>query len=97
MLEGIKAKITGDVISAYLGGVAHSETLEELVAPSKAVIQQIVSLVMPKLRVEYVPEDLEMPQDRLDEERKDEVSFDERISAWARRLKATLERKANEI
>jgi hypothetical protein len=47
---------------------------------------------MPGIRIDYVPVDKEMPQDNLllNEERKDELKYDEKIIKYVHRLKRAI-------
>ena len=53
---------------------------------------------MPRIRIEYVPFDIEMPQDNLllNEERKDELKFDEKIVNYVYRLKRAISQRVAE-
>lgn len=89
MIEQIKAKITGEVIGTYLGSLMRCKSVEELVQPSTAMIQEIVTLVLPTMRIDYAPYVERMPQDPEDEV-KDEASFDRQITVWTRALKSSI-------
>ncbi len=47
---------------------------------------------MPRMRIEYVPVDREMPQDNLllNEERKEELKYDEKMVNYIHRLKSAI-------
>ncbi len=53
---------------------------------------------MPSIRIEYVPIDGEMPQDNLllNEERKDELNYDEKIIQHVHRLKKSISQRIEE-
>jgi hypothetical protein len=67
----------GEITHSYGLSAQRSDSLDSLVQCTKAMIQQVVTLTMPKIRVDYIPLDREMPQDDLiNEERKDEMTYD---------------------
>ncbi len=71
-------------------------TLADLQAPSKLMMKQVTDLVFTKLRFELIPVD--MPQDILGEESKDNIISSERkLVQWMREFDAKIKRKTEEI
>ncbi len=54
---------------------------------------------MPRMRIEYIPTDREMPQDNLllNEERKDELRHDEKMVKYIHRLKSAIFQRVEEL
>jgi hypothetical protein len=58
-VEEIKRKVTFELLSTFVQSVQRCMNVEELIAPTKSMFQQVAALILPKVRVEYVS--LEMP------------------------------------
>ena len=69
----MKKRVTFEILSSYVQSVQRSATLDELASHSKTMFKQVADLVLPKLSIDYVHN--EMPQDDLNlEERKDQMT-----------------------
>ncbi len=73
MIDEIKYKIV-DLVNGYSSQVLHSKTDVDALTVTKATFQQIVQLIAPNTRIEYLEPGKAMPQDK--EERKDQIAFD---------------------
>lgn len=94
MIESIKEKIGQVVTSTYLKAVSKCETPDDLIEPSKALIAQVIALVLPTMHVRYMPNDCDAPQDMVDEESKDDFPFDLKISRQVSLLKSTISKRS---
>ena len=92
-VQDVKAKIMHEVYTAYVSSIKPCLTLQDMIQPSKLMIDQVVELIMPGTKVQFNDEK-DMPQDQLLEESKDDVSLEEKIAFWVQKLTAAMERKA---
>ena len=92
-VQDIKVKIMHEVYTAYVSSIKPCLTLQDMIQPSKLLIEQVVELIMPGTKVQFNDEK-DMPQDQLLEESKNDVSLEEKIAFWVQKLTAAMERKA---
>jgi hypothetical protein len=75
-VQDVKIKIMHEVFSFYLAKITPCVTLQDMVQPSKMMMEQLSSLVMPGIQVHF-SDVKDMPQDQMIEEYKEEVPLDE--------------------
>ncbi len=76
LVQDIKAKIIHEVYTAYVSSIKPCLTLQEMIQPSKLMLEQVISLVMPGTLVKFT-DVKDMPQDQLIEESKNEESLED--------------------
>ncbi len=92
LIQEIIAKIAFEVLTTYMAAVNTCATIVDLQAPSKLMMKQVTDLVFPKLRFELMAVD--MPQDVLGEESKEQVVSSERkLVKWMRELETAIKNK----
>jgi hypothetical protein len=64
MIEELKFKLLS-VTHSFASSIICSQTKELLLSSSMTAIQQISSLIMPKIRIDYLDLEKDMPQDTL--------------------------------
>ncbi len=92
-VQDIKAKIIHEVYTAYVSSIKPCLTLQEMIQPSKLMLEQVISLVMPGTVVQFT-DVKDMPQDQLIEESKNEESLEDQITFWVKKLTTAMEKKA---
>jgi hypothetical protein len=92
-VQDIKIKIMHEVYTAYVSSIKPCLTLQDMIQPSKLMIEQVVELIMPGTKVQFNGVN-EMPQDQLLEESKDDVSLEEKMLFWVQKLTISMEKKA---
>ena len=96
LIQEIKGKIAFEVLTTYMAAVNTCATIVDLQAPSKLMMKQVTDLVFPKLRLELMAVD--MPQDVLGEESKDQVESSKgKLVKWMKELETEIEIKKVEI
>ena len=79
--------IVGDYLSAYLSSAAFCFTVEDLVDPTKKMINQVAALVLPRFRVDYVPNSC--PQE-FEEVHKVTSSTEQKITILIKKLRVAI-------
>ncbi len=82
-----------EVFSSYVTNINPCLTLQDMIQPSKTMIEQVSTLVMPGIQVRFT-DIKDMPQDHLAEESKDEVPLDEQITFWVQKLTTAINSRA---
>lgn len=80
----------------YLATVAACDTLASLVQPTKDMVRTLVKAVLPDMRVEYLADTDQMPQDDgVDEESKDDQrSYELKIAILFSKMRNALSRNS---
>ena len=87
--EEVKKKITVGLLETYMQSIQQCASLQDLIAPTKNMIEKVTEIVIPKFRLDYVPVD--MPQDILnDEESKDQLTSEQKLITLIRQLQRTI-------
>ena len=52
-VQDVKAKIMHEVYTAYVSSIKPCLTLQDMIQPSKLMIEQVVELIMPGTKVQF--------------------------------------------
>lgn len=93
----IKGKITGEITSEYVSSVYKSQSIEHLIQISKTLFTNIASLILPEIRLEYLPLELDQLESTHDSQASIESTFQDKIARKVDHLKAVLETTTKDL
>ncbi len=73
-----------EILPLYMQSVNLCGSLEDLATHSKLLFKQVGDLVLGKVHIEYVSND--MPQDILNEECKEQITSEQKLVMWIRQF-----------